>query len=145
MRNVAGNIGRGNLAVAEGSNAVSRSTALKPDAELDPRALHGLDKLFDRLDNRIADVIEDGVRRNTYVVRVSVPELAADSGRMIAGLAEQHVPFSASDRLDLSELIKSCLRPSASPLAPPDAARSRAELHAAIVHRPRGRDNSIEM
>jgi|GEM_PF-803405 len=145
LRNVAGNIGRGNLAVAEGSTTVSRATALKPDAELDPRALHGLDKLFDRLDNRIADVIEDGVRRNTYVARVSVPELAADSGRMIAGLAEQHVPFSASDRLDLSELIKSCLRPSASPLAPPDAARSRAELHAAIVHRPRGRDNSIEM
>ena len=145
LRNVAGNIGRGNLAVAEGSTAVSRATALKPDAELDPRALHGLDKLFDRLDNRIADVIEDGVRRNTYVARVSVPELAADSGRMIAGLAEQHVPFSASDRLALSELIKSRLRPSSTPLAPPAAARSRAELHAAIVHRPRGRDNSIEM
>jgi len=145
LRNVAGNIGRGNLAVAEGSTAVSRATALKPDVELDPRALHGLDKLFDRLDHRIADIVDDGVRRNTYVARVSVPQLAADGGRMVAGLAEQHVPFSASDRLDLSELIESRLRPSSTPPAPPAAARSRAELHAAIVHRPRGRDNSIEM
>lgn len=145
LRNVAGNIGRGNLAVAEGSNAVSRATALTADNDLDPRALHGLDKLFDRLDHRIADVIEDGVRRNTYVARVNVPQLADDGGRMIAGLAEQHVPFSASDRLGLSELIKSRIRPSSTPLAPLAAARSRAELHAAIVHRPRGRDNSIEM
>ena len=145
LRNVAGNIGRGNLAVAEGSYAVSRATALTADNDLDPRALHGLDRLFDRLDHRIADVIDDGVRRNTYVARVSMPQLAADSGRMTAGLAERHVPFSASDRLDLSELIKSRLRPSSTPLAPPAAARSRAELHAAIVHRPRGRGNSIEM
>lgn len=145
LRNVAGNLGRGNLAVAEGSTAVSRATALNPDAELEPRALHGLDQLFDRLDNRIADVIEDGVRRNTYVARVSMPELAADSGRMIAGLAEQHVPFSASERLDLNELVKSRLRPSSTPLAPPAAARSRAELHAAIVPRPPGRANRLEM
>lgn len=146
LRNVAGRIGRGSLAVAEGANAVSRLGTIPSNADLDPRALHGLDQLFDRLDGRVADVVDEGVRHNTYVARVKVPQLAEDGAQMVARLAERHVPFAMTERLDLNEMVRTRLRPtSTARTSQPAAARSRAELHAAIVHQPQRSGNRLEM
>ena len=75
LRNVGGRVGTGGLAVAEGANAVSRLTSNRPDADFDPRALHAFATLFAQLDARIADVIETGIRRNTFFTRVTMPRI----------------------------------------------------------------------
>ena len=79
LRNVAGRIGHGSLAVAEGTNAVSRLKAIPSSIEADLRVLHGLEPLVNQLDARVADVVEAGIKRNDYVTRVSAPRLVDDS------------------------------------------------------------------
>lgn len=141
LRNVAGRIGHGSLAVAEGANAVSRLKAIPKNDELDPRILHGLDVLFDRLDARIADIVDDGSRNNTYVGRTTLPQLDENDGQMVVQRATRHTPLAATERSDLCDLVRSRLRPSPEkPRSQRDAARSRAELHAAIVHQPDRRE-----
>lgn len=140
LRNVGGRIGTGGLAVAEGANAVSRLRAIQPDDGLDPRVLHGFTTLFAALDNRIADVIEEGIRRNGYFVRVKVPAIEDDDGQLVAPPRERYLPLGEVEHTSIVRLTRDRLRPTAIPnLAPPQAARSRADLHAAIVHQPEGR------
>jgi hypothetical protein len=72
LRDVGGRLGTGGLAVAEGANALSRLQKLSRDAAVELRVLHGFDTLFTRLDDRIADIIETGIKRNAYFLRVKV-------------------------------------------------------------------------
>lgn len=137
LRNVGGRIGTGGLAVAEGANAVSRLKSLPLDAELDPRALHAFTTLFTTLDTRIAGVVEDGIRRNAYFTRVTLPRVEEATGRMVAPPRERYIPLADADHTAIVALVRDRLRPTPQPpTAPRDAARSRAELHAALVHQP---------
>lgn len=140
LRNIGGRLGHGGLAVAEGANAVSRLKAIAPGTEPDLRVLHGLDQLFHRLDTRVADVVEEGVRRNAYVAHVSAQRLAHDPSQMIVRSAERYVPLAEADHRTIVGLIRTRLRPLAENQPPPAGAdRSRADLHAAIVHQTDGR------
>lgn len=144
LRNVAGRIGHGGLAAAEGANAVSRLKVMAPGTELDLRVLHGLDQLFHRLDSRVADVVEEGVRRNAYVARVSAQRLANDPSQMIVRSAERYVPLPEADHRTVIGLVRTRLRPPAENQPPPAGAdRSRAQLHAAIVHHPERRERRL--
>jgi hypothetical protein len=137
LRNVGGRIGTGGLAAAEGANAVSRLRAIRTDDGLDPRTLHGFTTLFAALDDRIADVIEEGIKRRGYFVRVKVPALEADSGQMVAPPRERYLPLGDVENTEIVRLARDRLRPVPTrDQGPPQAARSRAELHAAIVHQP---------
>jgi AcrR family transcriptional regulator len=140
LRNVGGNVGTGGLAVAEGSNVWNRLKALPPSTHLDPRVLHAFTTLFTRLDARVADVVEEGIARQVYFLRVKVPLMATDSGQTVAPAQERFIPLAEADRAAIVELVRDRLRPAPElPTAPPAAARSRAELHTAIVHQPERR------
>lgn len=134
LRNVGGTIGVGGLAVAEGAHAWKRLKALPPGAQLDPRILHAFTTLFTKLDTRIADVIEEGLQRQTYFLRVTGTELRADSGHVVAprpaplqplGRGEPHRPH----------------RPGPAPAPPgpraPDRPIRRSPQPGRTAHRPR--------
>src|SRR3954452_11865971 len=140
LRNVGGRIGTGGLAAAEGANAVSRLRAIRIDDGVDPRTLHGFTTLFAALDDRMADILEDGIKRKCYFVRVKVPPVENPSGELVAPPRERHLPLGEVEHTPIVRLARDRLRPiSTRDQAPPQAARSRAELHAAIVHPPDGR------
>lgn len=140
LRNVGGNVGVGELAVAEGANAWNRVKVLAPDAQFDPRVVHSFTKLFAKLDARIADVVEEGLRRKAYFLRVKVPELVTNNGQLVARVHERFIPPTEADHAAIVGLVRERLRPDLEPpTAPPSAAHSRAELHAAIVHQPERR------
>ncbi|MFT4264087.1 MAG: hypothetical protein QM572_11945 [Nocardioides sp.] len=139
LRNIGGRAGVGGLAAAEAANAVSRLNGVRPE-HVDPRALHAFTTLFTRLDHRIADVIETGINRQTYFTRVTLPRLVQGTGSMVAPVRERYVPLAETDHTTLSQLINRQLRPPAvEKPALAAAARSRADLHAALVHRPNSR------
>ena len=120
LRNVGGRIGHWGLAAAEGANAVSRLKAIGPGTELDLRVMHGLDQLFHRLDTRVADVVEESVRRNAYVARASAQRLAVDPSQMVVRSTERYVPLAEADHLTVIGLVRTRLRPRAE-----ESARSR--------------------
>ncbi len=137
LRNIAGNAGAGGLAAAEGANAWNRLKALPPDAPLDARIVHSFTTLFTTLDARIADVVEAGLQRRAYFLRVKVPGVVANNGQVVARVQERFVPPDAADHAAIVGLVRDRLRPRSEPAtAPPGATRSRAELHTAIVHQP---------
>src|SRR3954454_25255831 len=140
LRNVGGRIGTGGLAAAEGANAVSRLRAIRIDDGVDPRTLHGFTTLFAALDRRVADVIEEGIKGNGYFARVKVPRIVDNSAQVVAPPRERHLPLLEVEHTPIVRLARDRLRPIPTRTqAPPQAARSRAELHAAIVHPPDGR------
>lgn len=135
LRNVGCRIGMGGTAVAEGANAVSRLRALPRDATIDQRVLHAFPTLFNKIDAQIADHIEYGIDRKAYLKRVTLPRLVENSGQLVAPPRERYTAFPAEPRPAILDLVRDRLRPNPEPAtAPRAAARSRAELHAAIVH-----------
>src|SRR3954452_14339837 len=137
LRNVGGRIGTGGLAAAEGANAVSRLRRIRSGADLDPRVLHGFNTLFAALDDRIADVLEEGIKRKGYFVRVKVPPVENPSGELVAPPRERYLTLGEVEHTPIVRLARDRLRPIPTrDQAPLQAPRSRAELHAAIVHEP---------
>lgn len=135
LRRIGGRVGKGGYAAAEGANAVSRLRALPGNSIVEPRVLAGFQVLFDRLDRRIADVIEDGIDRSAYFQGVTLPRLAADTGDLVVPLREQFVPIDRATDKELIETVRNQLRPHRNfSIATPGQAR--AELHAALIHRP---------
>ena len=140
LRNVGGSVGVGDLAVAEGANAWNRLKVLPPGAPFDPRVVHSFTTLFTTLDARLADVVEEGLQHQSYFVRVKVPGIVTTNGHEVARVQERCLPPAAADHAAIVGLVRDRLRPPHEPpTAPPGAARSRAELHTAIVHQPEHR------
>ena len=65
LRDLGGRIGKGDVAAAEGANAVSRLRALPADATVEPRVLAGFETPLQPSRPRVADVIDDGVSRGS--------------------------------------------------------------------------------
>jgi len=135
LREVGGLLGRGGPAVAEGSKAVARLRALPPDTIVEPRVLSGLQILFNRLDNRIADVIEDGVERGAYFKLVTLPRLADGGGELVRPVRERFVPVTTATDLEVVRTVRERLRPR-EPVPSATPGPSRVELHTALIHRP---------
>jgi hypothetical protein len=138
LREVGGLLGKGGLAVAEGSNAVTRLRAMPPDTIVEPRVLSGFQLLFNRLDNRIADVIEDGVARGAYFKRVTLPRLVDGGGQLVRPVRERFVPVTTATDLAVVRTGRERLRPR-EPVPSTTPGPTRVELHSALIHRPAAR------
>lgn len=136
LRNVGGRLGHGGPAVAEAANATARLRAVKPHTIIEPRVLAGFQTLFDRIDTRIADIVEEGVDRGAFVERIKVPKVGADTKRLIFPIEEKFVPVSRSSDLEVVKTLRARLRPQPANHEQASPGRSRADLHASIVHRP---------
>jgi hypothetical protein len=135
LRNIAGQVGKGGLAVVDGATALSRLNALPADTIVEPRVLGAFQRLFDPLDRRIADVIEDGVDKRAYLQRVTLPRLVEGTGALVAPVRERFTPIDRTTDRDLIQTVRGRLvAPDGQPAVTPE--KSRAELHAALVHRP---------
>jgi len=144
LRNIGGRLGHGGPAVAEAANATARLRALKPSTIIEPRVLAGFQTLFDRIDHRIADNVEDGIDRGAFVERIKIPKLGANTERMVFPTEEKFIPVSRASDLDVVRTLRDRLRP-----PPPDSGtaapgRTRADLHTAILHRPASRGTRSE-
>lgn len=134
LRNVGGRIGKGGPAVAEASNAVSRLRALPADTIVEPRVAAGFQTLFDGIDQRIAEIVDTGIDRGTYLQRVRVPRLVSDGGHLVSPVRERFAPLDRSANKELADAARGLLPPAATqPTAP---GLSRSALHSALIHRP---------
>lgn len=134
LRNIGGRLGHGGPAVSEAANATARLRALKPDTIVEPRVLAGFQTLFDRIDHRIADIVEDGIDRGAFVERIKIPRLGSDAMRMIVPTEEKFVPVTRASDLDVVRTLRERLRPLPPGAAPASPGRSRAELYTATLH-----------
>jgi hypothetical protein len=121
--------------VAEGANAVARLKALPHYTIVEPCVLSGFQLLFNRLDDRIADVIEDGVEQGAFFKRVTLPRLVGGGGQLVRPVRERFVPVTSSTDLAVVKTVRARLRPKdETPVATPGP--TRVDLHSALIHRP---------
>ncbi len=145
FRSISGLLGRGGgSAAAEGANAVARLRRLPADTIVEPRVLGGLQLLFDRLDQRIADVIEEGITRGAFVQRTRLPR-PAETDDLVATARDHLTPLEPTHNGDLVDALRSLLprRSQSQPTAKPGT--TRAGLHAALVHRPERRTDDLSL
>jgi hypothetical protein len=143
LRNVGGPLGKGSAAAAEGANVVSRLAALPRSTEIEPRILAGFNTLFYAVDNRIADIIRAGIEDGRLFERIRLPRLASDSGTMVRPVQVEFVPLTLDTRDGLLETSRGLAREAPAPAqASSISERSRAQLLAALVHRPPARQES---
>ena len=138
-RNVAGLVGDGGYAAGEAANAVGRIRHLHVNHITEPSPLHDLDKLFTRIDARVAYVIEEGVAENRYFVGVKVPRVVDTTDRLVSPLRQRYVPIKSPVQSDLLRIVRHDLRPAEAHSAPSSQNRGRVELQESIEHRPQRR------
>lgn len=135
LREIGGLLGKGGLAVAEGANAVARLMALPHDTIVEPRVLSGFQLLFNRLDKRIADIIEDGIEQGAFFKRVTLPRLVGGGGQLVHPVRERFVPVRSASDLEVVRTARERLRPKDEvPMSTPGP--TRVDLHSALIHRP---------
>jgi len=139
-RDLGGHLGTGGLAASDGANALGRLQRL-PRAAVDvSRPLRHLDRLFAGVDDRVSDVFERGANERLYFLRVKLPRVVDRSEGLIKPVRERYVPITSAVQTDLLAIVHTQLRPPTTRPAPQvGAARSRADFHEAVVHRPEGR------
>jgi hypothetical protein len=139
-RDVGGLVGRGGSAAAEAANAVGRLRHIHVDEITTPEPLRDLDKLFIRIDARVAAIIEQGVADRLYFVSVKVPRVVDSSGELVSPVRERYAPIGAPVNTELLAIARQDLRPPpVAPTEPAGAYESREELAAATQHRPESR------
>ena len=142
LRRIGGRLGNGGPAAAEGANAVARLRALPADTIVEPGVLGGFQLLFDRLDQRIADVLEEGIDRRVYLERTPIPHLAERSSELVVAAGESFVPVGRATYRDLLATMRTQPAPCRN-LPQTSPGPGRADLHAALTHRPEQRANPM--
>ncbi|EGD42833.1 hypothetical protein ACFVJS_15795 [Nocardioides sp. NPDC057772] len=141
LRNVAGRVGDGIHAAQEAANIRLRLDAL-PEylrsemPERDSPIWTAFDSRFEKIDARLADIIEAGIADKTLLRRAHVPRLEETSPELVKPVRVRFAPIAGQRGTDLATVVRERLRPApATPAAPPEAATSRAELFSAITSR----------
>ena len=139
-RNVRGLVGNGGPAAAQGAIVAARAQKLAPADLSDGRALRQLDRLFNRLDARLTEVIEHGISERLYFLRVKLPRVTDQSVGLVQPQRVRFVPINSPVQTNLIEIVRNRLRPPPIQPRPPAGARqNRLDFEAAITHRPDGR------
>lgn len=142
-RNIGGTLGDGGGAAAEGAFAIGRLRQVPSEAPIHSSALRALDKLLDRIDARLADVIDHGVSERLYFIKAKVPRVDDRDGNLVHGVRTRFTPITSPVQTDLVGIVHEHLRPRPErPIPPQGAARSREAFQQAIQHRPEGRGSS---
>ncbi|GAB3662649.1 hypothetical protein GCM10027596_24580 [Nocardioides korecus] len=139
-RDVGGLVGSGGSAAAEAANAVGRLRHIQARKLTMAEPLRDLNKLFTRVDARVAAIIEQGVDDRLYFASVKVPRIVDSGSDLVSPVRERYVPIAAPMNTGLIAITRQELRPP--PVAPPvpaGAASSREELRESIDHRPERR------
>jgi hypothetical protein len=140
---VAGLLGDGRKASADGSILLSRLRKVPSSQPLAPEQAKSLVRLFNRIDARVSEIIEKGIAERLYLLRVKVPRLSNDATGMIRRVRQRYVPITSQVQTDLLRLARDDLRPAPlQPIPPPGAAESRRKLQEAILHRPQPRGDA---
>ena len=139
-RNIRGLLGHGGPAAAQGALVTARAqrlTHVNPDHGT---TLLQLDRLFNRVDNRLAEVIEHGISERLYFLRVNLPRVTDQSVSLIRQQRVRYAPINSAIQSDLTGIVSTRLRPPPTQTRPPTGGRqSRLNFEAAITHRPQGR------
>lgn len=141
LRNVAGRVGDGTLAADEATNIRIRVDALpkhaaseEPDRE--SRIWSGFDSRFQKIDARLADIIESGITDKTLLRRVHIPRLEADSPQLVKPVRVRFAPIDGRAGSNLLTVVREKLRPMPPmSVSTPESATSRSELFNAITTR----------
>ena len=143
-RNLGGHVGDGEAAVAEAAHAITRLRRLPLDSQISQRALRDLAILFDRVDERLAELFAQGAHERLYFVRTVLPRIDDRDGRITHRVRERFTPITSPVQTDLVRLVREQLRPHPASIRPPPGAHaSRLELSEAITHRPQSRADEI--
>lgn len=139
-RDVAGLIGDGRKASAEGSILLGRLHRVPVAEQLTSETAAAFARLFTRIDARMTAIIEKGVAERLYFVRVRLPRVTNDATGMVHDVRGRYAPITSHIQTDLLRLTRDELRPRPPrPAPPPGAAQSRRNLRAATIHRPASR------
>jgi hypothetical protein len=142
-RNVAGLLGDGRNASADGSILLSRLRKVPSSQPLAPEQAKSIMRLFNRIDARVSEIIETGIAERLYFLRVKVPRLSNGATGMVRRIRQRYVPITPQAQTDLLRLARDELRPAPlQPIPPPGAAQSRRKLQEAILHRPQPRGDA---
>lgn len=144
LRDIGGLLGTGDLAAAEAATVVSRLTAVTPDTIVEPRTLAAFQTLYDKIDHRITDIIEEGLQRGAFAQRVTLPRLDANSGRLVTPARERYRPITTADDFTVLHTVREQLRPLSESQQATRPGNSRAELHAALVLHSPDRGHTVE-
>lgn len=129
-----GHATHGAAAATEANHLIARTAALPADATLDDKMLAAFEKRFTALDDRFADLIENGVRNNVILRRTRLPRIDTDSPALVKPQRERVAPIENGSGSEILTIIGTRLRPRPDSLTPPpNAGESRADLYAAIV------------
>lgn len=143
FRSISGLVGTGGGgAAAEGANAVDRLRRLPVDTIVEPRVLGGLQLLFDRLDQHVADIVEDGIAQGSFAQRIRLPR-PAETDDLAAPARDQLTPIDPTDNRGLIGTIRDLIPRASQTTTTPGA--TRAELHAALIHRPERRLSDMSL
>ena len=135
-----GLLGDGGAAASQGALVAARARRLARANPGDGTALLQLDRLFNRVDARLAEVIEHGVAERLYFLRVKLPRVTNESVGLVNAQRARYVPINSPIQSDLIDIVRTRLRPPPIQPRPPTGARqSRLEFEAAITHRPEPR------
>lgn len=138
LRELGGLLGNGDPAASYAAVTVSRLNELAPDTIVDPRVLGGFQTLFNGIDHRIADVVEEGLQRKAFARRITLPHLDTTTGRVVHPVRQRYRPITTGEDLAVLRTVREHLRPATDPRVNRPGA-SRAELQAALIHRPPSR------
>lgn len=142
LRDIGSLLGTGDLAAAETAKIVSRLRTVPTDKVIEPRTLAAFQTLYDKIDQRITDIVEEGLERTVFTQRVTLPRLDTGRGALTAPVRERHRIITNADDLDVVRTVREHLRPPTDTqlTGPGD---SRADLHAALA-RPLASSRRVE-
>lgn len=144
-RDLGGLLGKAHV-VGHASVAASRARQLRRERIADAKLLRQLDRLFTRIDERVCDAVEYGVRKRLYFLRVAFPRIDDHLPGPVKGQRHRFVPITSRVQTGLMDIVDIELRPDPIRLRPPEGAgRSRADFDAAITHRPADSGPSLPM